>query len=254
MKWITHSLLLGLWAPMVFAKALCPEPIEVGYDNWPPYHYYEADSPAEVRGYAAEVLVAVLASMECKVSFVELPWKRVLHEMQYGDIDMAMEANINDERTRYAWFSDSYNPGRTLLWVRKGSAYPEPDLASWLARGYTLGITKEYFYGDEVMPLLKRHAKQVSAVSDKQNFEKLARGRIDGFLGDMLATPNGLDKEGMGGQFSSHPMVVYESPSFFMLGKRSFSPEFLQQFNRALAEFKETDQYDIIWQRYAAGS
>ena len=253
MKWLSCCLLLGLWAPMALAKALCPEPIQVGYDNWPPYHYYEADSPQEVRGYAAEVLTAVLTSMHCKVNYVELPWKRVLHEMEYGEIDMAMEANINDERARYAWFSDSYNPGRTLLWIRKGSHYPEQDLASWLASGYSLGVTKEYFYGEEVMSLLARYAKQVSAVSDQQNFEKLARGRIDGFLGDMLATPSALNKEGMSGLFTSHPMVVSESPSFFMLGKRSFSPQFLQQFNQALARFKETGAYDIIWQRYAPG-
>ncbi len=36
MKWLSLSLLFGLWAPMAFAKALCPEPIQVGYDNWPP--------------------------------------------------------------------------------------------------------------------------------------------------------------------------------------------------------------------------
>lgn len=253
MKWISYCLLCGLWAPMAFAKALCPEPIQVGYDNWPPYHYHEADSPQQVRGYAVEVLTAVLSSMDCKVNYVELPWKRVLHEMEYGEIDMAMEANINDERARYAWFSDAYNPGRTLLWVRKDSNYSEPDLASWLAKGYTLGITKEYFYGDEVMALLGRYASQVSEVSDKQNYDKLARGRIDGFLGDMLATPSGLKKEGRSGQFASHPMVVYESPSFFMLSKRSVSQQFLQQFNQALTAFKGTDAYDIIWQRYGPG-
>lgn len=80
MSWLSLSLLFGLWAPMAFADAL-PEPIEVGYDNWPPYHYYEPDSPQQVRGYAVEVLTAVLTAMHCKVNYVELPWKRVLHEM-----------------------------------------------------------------------------------------------------------------------------------------------------------------------------
>ncbi|MGY3915808.1 substrate-binding periplasmic protein [Aeromonas australiensis] len=252
MNWYTCVLLFSLWGPKVFANVMCPEPIRVGYDNWPPYHYYDADSPQQVRGYAAAVLTAVLTSMHCQVNYVELPWKRVLHEMEYGGIDMAMEANINEDRARYAWFSDSYNPGRTLLWVRKGSHYNEEDLASWLAKGYSLGVTKEYFYGDEVMLLLARYAKQVSAVSDKQNVAKLARGRIDGFLGDALATPSTLEKEGMSGQFTHHPMVVYESPSFFMLSKRSFSLQFLQQFNQKLAALKGTDAYDIIWQRYAS--
>ena len=72
-------------------------------------------------------------------------------------------------------------------------------------------------------------------------------------LGDMLATPSALNKEGLSSQFVAHPMVVYESPSFFMFSKRSFSPQFLQQFNQALARSKETDAYDIIWQRYGPG-
>ncbi len=133
MKRLFYVWLLASWAQLASAASLCPAPIKVGFDNWPPYHYYEAESPTLVRGYAAEVLTAVLSSMGCKVNYVELPWKRILHEMEFGRVDMAMEANINDDRARYAWFSDSYNPGRTLLWIRKDSHYPEQDLASWLA-------------------------------------------------------------------------------------------------------------------------
>jgi len=238
----------------LWAQSFCSSPLRVGFDDWPPYHYYQQEGARrELRGFAVDYLNAVSNRLGCRLVYVERPWKRGLHDLERGRIDIAMEANINDERASYAWFSDSYNPGRTLLWIPKGSHYPEQDLASWLASGYSLGVTKEYFYGDEVMSLLARYAKQVSAVSDQQNFEKLARGRIDGFLGDMLATPSALNKEGMSGLFTSHPMVVSESPSFFMLGKRSFSPQFLQQFNQALARFKETDAYDIIWQRYAPG-
>ncbi|EKB17649.1 substrate-binding periplasmic protein [Aeromonas veronii] len=254
MKWMFQTCLFFGWISSLSASTLCPAPIKAGFDNWPPYHYHDKSSPAQVRGYAAEVLTAVLTRMGCEIEFRELPWKRILQEVKLGEVDMAMEANINDERTRYAWFSDAYNPGRTLLWVRKGSHYPEQDLASWLAKGYALGVTKEYFYGDEVMALLGRYAGQVSAVSDKQNYEKLARGRIDGFLGDMLATPSGLSKEGMSSQFSYHPMVVYESPSFFMMSKRTISPQFLQRFNQVLAEFQRSDEYDIILRRYAPGN
>lgn len=247
-------LLLPLFAlllsPALWASALCPSPLRVGFDNWPPYHYYEADSPSQMRGYAVEILSAVLARMGCKVTYLELPWKRVLHEMEHGEIDVAMEANINDERARYAYFSDPYNPGRTLLWVRQGKQYDEQDLANWLAKGYRLGITKDYFYGDEVMALLDRYPGQVSAVSDKQNYNKLLRGRIDGFLGDMLATSSGLSQAGMSGQFSSHPMVVYESPSYFMLSRLTVSAHFLAQFNQTLADFKATGEYERVWRRY----
>ncbi|WP_429081800.1 substrate-binding periplasmic protein [Aeromonas bivalvium] len=239
-----------LLSPALLAATECASPLRVGFDDWPPYHYREVAPPSRVHGYAAEVLSAVLTRMGCEVTYLELPWKRVLHGLEYGEIDVAMEANMNDERARYAYFSDPYNPGRTLLWVRQGKVYQEQDLATWLAKGYRLGITKDYFYGDEVMALLARYPGQVSAVSDKQNYVKLARGRIDGFLGDMLATPSGLGKEGMEGQFSYHPMVVYESPSYFMLSRQTVSAHFLAQFNQALAAFKATSDYERIWRRY----
>lgn len=254
MKWLFGVLMLVCWAPFSSASELCPAPLRVGFDNWPPYHYYEADAPTQVHGYAAEVLSAVLARMGCKAEYVELPWKRVLHDIEHGRLDMAMEAYFNEERARYAWFSDSYNPGRTLLWVRQESHYPQQDLASWLAAGHKLGVTKDYFYGDEVTALLARHAGQISSVNDEQNYGKLVRGRIDGFLGDMLATPWALRDKGLKGAITSHGEPVHELPTFFLLSKLRFSKGFVTRFNQELTAFKATNEYDIIWRRYAPGS
>lgn len=46
-------------------------------------------------------------------------------------------------------------------------------------------------------------------------------------------------------------MAVYEAPTFFMFSKKRLSPEFVREFNRELAKFKATNEYDIIWRRYA---
>lgn len=113
----------------------------------------------------------------------------MLHGLELGVVDIAMEAYFNEDRARYAWFSDAYNPGRSVLWIRKSDSYADIDLASWLADGHTLGITKDYYYGAEISELLRRYAAQVSVVNDEQNYGKLVLGRIDGFLGDVLATP-----------------------------------------------------------------
>ena len=99
MKWMFQTCLFFGWISSLSASTLCPAPIKAGFDNWPPYHYHDKSSPAQVRGYAAEVLTAVLTRMGCEIEFRELPWKRILQEVKLGEVDMAMEANINDERT-----------------------------------------------------------------------------------------------------------------------------------------------------------
>ncbi|HDZ8843121.1 TPA: amino acid ABC transporter substrate-binding protein [Aeromonas dhakensis] len=245
--------MLWLLTPLVSANALCPAPLRIGYDNWPPYHYYleSAAGKKELQGFAIEALNAMLKRLDCKASYVEMPWKRVLHGLELGVVDIAMEAYFNEDRARYAWFSDAYNPGRSVLWIRKSDAYADTDLASWLANGHTLGITKDYYYGAEISELLRRYAAQVSVVNDEQNYGKLVLGRIDGFLGDVLATPWGLKKEGLSDLIVPHAMAVYEAPTFFMFSKKRLSPEFVREFNRDLAKFKATNEYDIIWRRYA---
>jgi polar amino acid transport system substrate-binding protein len=249
--------MLWLLTPLVSANSLCPSPLRVGYDNWPPYHYYAsatATAPRVLQGFAVEALNAMLKRLDCQATYVELPWKRVLHGLEQGSLDIAMEAYFNDERGRYAWFSDAYNPGRSVLWIRKSSSYSESELATWLANGHTLGVTKDYYYGAETAELMRRYAAQVSVVNDRQNYGKLVLGRIDGFLGDILATPWGLKEEGLADLIVPHTMPVYEAPTFFMFSKKRLSPAFVKAFNRELAEFKATNEYDIIWRRYAPAS
>ena len=101
--------------------------------------------------------------------------------------------------------------------------------------------------------LQAKPADQRGALYDEA-FGKLVLGRIDGFLGDVLATPWGLKEEGLSDLIVPHTMAVYEAPTFFMFSKKRLSPEFGSAFNRKLAEFKATNEYDIIWRRYAPAS
>lgn len=252
MRLLFLCLLCCLPAQRLWAQPLCSAPLRVGFDDWPPYHYYQQeDGQRQLRGFAIDYLNAVSARLGCRLVYVERPWKRVLHDLEQGRLDIAMEAYFYDDRARYAWFSDAYNPGRTALWVRGTDSYAEGDLASWLARGHKLGVTKDYYYGNELSALLLRYPHQVSEVNDEQNYRKLLLGRIDGFLGDILATPWGLKREGLAGEIVPHAMRVYESPTHFMLSKRTLSADFVARFNQALGAVGKSDEHALIWRRYA---
>ena len=237
----------------LLAQPLCPSPLRVGFDDWPPYHYYQQDGDKRrLRGFAVDYLNAVSARLGCRLIYVERPWKRGLHELELGRQDIAMEAYFTEDRARYAWFSTAYNPGRTALWVRKAGTDDETDLGSWLAQGHRLGITRDYYYGAEISELLRRYPDQVSAVNDVQNYRKLVLGRIDGFLGDSLATPWGLKKEGLSEEVVPPVMGIYETPTSFMLSTKTRSSDFVQRFNQAIMAVGKSGEHALIWRRYTS--
>ncbi len=244
--------ILGAWLWGCFSAqgwALCDTPWRVGYDQWPPYHFRGAD--ATMQGYGVEVLQGVARRLGCEVTFIERPWKRNLQELELGELSIAMEAFINDERSRYAWFSEPYSPGKTMLWVRRDAQFDDGSLPAWLAAGHRLGITKEFYYGAEVANLVARYPDRISALVDEsQNYGKLMRGRIDGFLGDALATRWALHQEGLLGKIVPFSEPIFVMPARFMMSKQRFDPSEVARFNQELAVFMASPEYDALLRRY----
>ncbi|MGU5725377.1 hypothetical protein [Aeromonas caviae] len=113
-------------------------------------------------------------------------------------------------------------------------------------------MTRDYYYGPEITKVLQRYRNQVSEVNDVQNYRKLLLGRIDGFLGDSLATPWGLKREGLSDAVVPHTMAIHETPTFFMLSKKTLSGEFVARFNEAIVAVGDSGEQELIWRRYTS--
>ena len=240
---------LGLWvlSPLVSANSLCPSPLQVGWDDWPPYHYRAPDGT--LKGFAIEVLQQVTQKMNCQLQFRERPWRRQLQEIEQGEAHIAMEAYYNDERAKYAIFSDAYNPSTVTLWIRPDQTITVSNIGTLLTSGFQLGITKDFFYGSEFEPY--RHQPNVETVlTEETNYAKLQKGRIDGFLGDRLATTWGLKQHHLERKIKAAELSIYSAPAFFIFSKRSVSPEFIDAFNQSLRQMKKNGEYQKILDNY----
>lgn len=243
----SNLLALCLTSLVAFPAHGCHQPLRVGWDNWPPYHFRNAKS--EMQGFAVEVLQSVVKEMGCSLDFRERPWKRQLLELQSGEADIAMEAYYNDDRSKYAYFSESYSPSMANLWIRKGTDLKAKSIGELLDQGFMLGVTKDFYYGPEVQKRLT--APNIDAVlSEQTNYHKLQKRRIDGFLGDWLATTWGLKQQGLAKEIVRSPLPVYAAPAFFMLSKKTLSPQFVDQFNQALEKIKQEGRYQQILDKY----
>ena len=76
MKLILFCCALWLLSPAASANSFCPSPLRVGFDHWPPYHYYDSATTDDkvLKGFAVETLNAMLTRLGCQVTYVERPW------------------------------------------------------------------------------------------------------------------------------------------------------------------------------------
>lgn len=204
-----------------------------------------------MQGFAVEVLQSVVKELGCTIEFRERPWKRQLQELQSGEADIAMEAYYNDERAIYAYFSDSYSPSMANLWIRKDTILQAKSIGELLDQGFMLGVTKDFYYGPEVQKRLPT-ANINAVLAEQTNYHKLQKKRIDGFLGDWLATTWELKQQGLEKEVVRSALPVYSAPAFFMLSKKSLSPQFVAQFNQALQKSKQSGRYQQILDKYTS--
>jgi polar amino acid transport system substrate-binding protein len=245
--WFLTFLLSALVGTPVAANPLCPTPLRVGWDDWPPYHFQGRDGA--LHGFAVEVLQAVMGDLGCEIQFRPRPWRRQLQEIQIGESDIAMEAYYTEERSEFAYFSDAYSPSQVKLWIQSDHPLPGSNIGTLLEKGFLFGITKDFYYGPEFEPY-RQHSNIQPVLVENLNYAKLQKGRINGFLGDWLATTWGLKQQHLEHKIKIAPITIYSAPAFFMFSKQSIKPSFVAAFNHALRQMKKRGDYQRLLDSY----
>ena len=228
--------------------------LSVGWEPWKPYQYRPSDD--ELTGLDVELVRAVTEQMGCMIHYQQMPWQRTLFEIEQGGlVNMAAGADKLPERVDYAYFSEPYRSETVYLFIRSDDAgeYDLERLADIPRRGFRLGITAGYHYGERFDELMEKpaFAAQVETVrADQQNLEKLLLGRIDGFLADPVATAALLRGTDHANRITSHPMTIKQEQIHVMFSRAAHSPGIVSRFNEALQELREQGRVQAIMDRY----
>ncbi|MBF0103669.1 MAG: amino acid ABC transporter substrate-binding protein [Desulfobacterales bacterium] len=226
--------------------------LSIGWEPWEPYQY---EKDQKVTGLDIDLVTAILDSFQCKLNLKKLVWKRHLEFLEMGEIDLAAGASITPDREKFAYFSNAYRTESAVLYVRKGesSKYSFSKLEDIVGTPFKLGITRDYYYGEDVKKLMEnpKAKHQIEEVHQNDlNFKKLLTKRIDGFLSDPIAATFGLRNEGVLDQVEVHPLFIFSNDIYIMFSKKSTTPEIVKVFNDNLAKLKANGTIDQILNRY----
>lgn len=245
--------IIGTGAWNVLAQEECQ--VKIAWESWEPFQY--RDAGGKYIGIDIDMITAILEKMGCQYVFLEATWARAMLEIQHGRIHLAMGASKTPERETFAYFSTPYRQESFALFVRKGEAakYQFANLKDMLSVPFRLGVTRGYYYGEEYAKLSATPEFQAildEMTNDNLHYAKLVAHRIDGFLAEPMVSILELRKKGMSDQVEAHPLRLFSSDISVMFSKQLITPEFVQTFNRYLAELQANGTFEAILKKYQA--
>ena len=141
-------------------------------DDWAPY---SSKVKGEARGFAVDLVREAYAAVGVDVKFVVLPYVRCMAMAKIGKLAGCFDAVPNGLIIHhYLWHARPLF--KTHMNVYALAASREHDLTATSLEGKTVGVTRDYEYGDE-FDLNGKIKREVSARND-QGFRKLLAGRM----------------------------------------------------------------------------
>lgn len=256
-----HSILSKAIAVIVLSAVLngaveagsCATGLKVGWDTWAPFHYQDAQG--QMQGYAVQVLNEMAQRAQCKLNYVQRPWKRTLIELATGDIDVAMEALKTPEREQSSNFSGPYSP--TVVELYHNTRFPRvwnirtlADLEQY--QGTRIGVSRGDSFGPEIDQWLAQTHRGILidvAPTMHANLQKLAYGRIDLVFASSLSAMAAIQSLRLN---TISPLAVSWTieDAHFAFSKISVSHEDFQRMNQALESMRKDGKLSELIRQY----
>lgn len=230
-------------------KAFGSEVLRIATDVWLPY---ENISNEQAPGFSTEVIAQVLSEMGVKSKTREYPWARALKDVYEGKRDALYTGFWTAERASYCYYPEEPLAREKWLFFVRSADADELSFSSYdELKDRRIGILRGASVTEEFWEFVKEHGNYELVKTDKVNFKKLEKGRLDYVV---TSYSNGvmLVKEmGLASKIQPLPSpVIKEDDLYIIFSKKTTKREFVERFSTALRAFKKTKAYSAIHEKY----
>ncbi|HCT5132744.1 TPA: amino acid ABC transporter substrate-binding protein [Aeromonas hydrophila] len=243
---------LLLWC--LCCSAWAQESLLVGWSSWHPFSF--RDEQQQLQGLDIDLLEAIFNRAGFHANYSEMPWARVLRELEFGTIQLTMSANQTAERDLYARFTLPYRNEETVLLIRrqdKGRWQEITQLSDLLSRpDFTIGLLRDFDYGTDFRTFMQSPQMQqrlLVRLKMEPLIKLLLAGRIQGVVMD----PMGLQQLNLAGLPLDQLTIlldIQQTPVHLMLSRRTTTPQQLQRLDEAIRTLLQSPEYGQILARY----
>ncbi len=206
-----------------------------GADGWEPISH--RNSQGQLSVLAVEVANKVFSQLKIELKYgAKLPWKRQLHGLEMGSLDMIVAAYFNAERVNKFDYSDPYHIESIRIFVRSDRTFNFQSLDSLKGKvglrplGGTYGSHFDKFAADNL------NIKEYSHI--ESSMKRIHKGRGDYLV---LALFDGLlsaKKYGYAHEIIPLAKNAAKLPIHFLMSKKTPCKNLIKKINPILAELK----------------
>ena len=239
---------------MLPAPAAEPCTLRVGWEPYAPYTF--ADENGEVTGADIELIGAIAEQIGCVIVPVELPWARIVKEVEQGTLDVSTSTSRTPEREQWALFSQPYRDTEIAIYVRRGETprFALRGLADIPGQRLRLGVIVDYYYGAAVAEASADPAFAAwldGAPDYPTNIRKLVNGRIDGFLVEDVAVVEAeLARMGLGDAVERYPLRIPGEKLHFMFSRETVEPDLVGRVDASIDRMRADGRLGAITAKY----
>lgn len=203
-------------------------------------------------GLTVDLTTALLEEAGCEYSIHQMPWKRALADLEDGHIDIMANLSFTKEREKFAYYIGPMNEEKMVLIVKKKSQYQIKTLDDFKRIPANFSMERGVYLGKAFDQKLKSDAefrKKFSLFSggDITNYERLALGRIGGFIADNFEASTHLKKYQ---QLIVHPFTINHDWVFWGVSRKSVAPDNVLNLYQAYVRLKNRKALEAIINRY----
>ncbi|WP_019027463.1 substrate-binding periplasmic protein [Colwellia piezophila] len=231
--------------------------IVLGTEDWPPFSYEDKETNL-ISGLSTEIINATFSRMGISIEENNIyPWARAQKDMYLGKLDAVYTASINDERKKYSLFpSEPIITSQWVLFIKKSEKEVLRFEKLSDLKNKSIGLIFGYNYPSNFKKYIVENSFIQEVSFETQNIAKLIYGRYDYMPAVMETTlylaKNRLELKKIDAYNNLYyfPMPLATTDFYLMFSKKTVKKEFVEQFSKALIEFKKTDEYKKIINKY----
>lgn len=256
MRWMISVCLAWAAVAVLPLQAVAAEPctLRVGWEPYAPFTF--ADERGEATGADIDLITAIADEIGCAVVPVELPWARIVKEVEQGTLDVSTSTSQTPERSQWALFSQPYRETEIAIYVRRGEVprFALQELADIPEQQLRLGVIVDYYYGEALEEAASDpdFVAWLDGAPDYQtNIRKLVNGRIDGFLVEDVAVIEAeLARMEMSDRVERYPLRIPGEKLHFMFSRKTVEPDLVAKVDATLAKMRADGRLAAITAKY----
>ncbi len=242
-----YLLLLLFTLPINLHASECQTIRANGPNGWEPISYRGAHD--QLSGMAVEVANRVFSQLGVTLRYgPKLLWKRQLHRLEHGTLDLIIAAYFNKNRDKRFTYSKPYHIEKISIFVHKDRTFEFQNLDNLKGKiGLRpLGGT----YGDHFDKFAKDNLNIKEYSDAGSNIHRIYQGNEDYVI---LALLDGLISAKKYGYYSKViplPKEVSKLPIHFLLSKKSPCIKLMERINPILTNLKSSSFTKNIEEKY----